>query len=149
MVDISKMNYEELAALEKQINDKRRSMRNSRKRKEDLIDGIKMRQIINYINERFPLSKYDKDPRLIPFSKNNDICLSDLGADTAVRIHKSIFTLCDLSLNNYAFGKGKNKSRASYPRLGPDIPKELEDEYISMYDEIADIFLKHARKGEV
>ena len=151
MIDISSLNSNQLNELEKLIKERKTELKRQEYTKDKLIR--KDNRIIDYLIKRFPGDENDCD-----WSDEFQVKIAHAGLSASNKITKSMLTLCDVALGNY-YISGRNyvpkepDKEKVIPRPGSDqspiirqfnsIPPDISDDYIDMWNELLDVFLKY------
>lgn len=130
-IDISKLSFDELTILEKQIKQKKDEMHNSR----DAIyksDAITI-DLNNMCRSRFPVSLYPESSRHCS-PENEDY--TELDFQMYCRLEKALLKICDLTIGNYSIKDDKIK-------CGGCIVAEHTKEYMALCKELINAMVKY------
>lgn len=173
MVDLSELNYKQLIALEKQIQEEKARKVKYHVTKSDLCNSDDAKTIFDILDKRFQEEKYGWPQKLdvTKFTWNSEeekeeAAKENLPAPVAENVYDRVLSstlyLCDVAFQNYrdAISKKEISVIKAACRISPkspedryytvsmnkEIPWEKSKDYKEMYEEITKVFLKYAEK---
>lgn len=174
MIDISELNYKQLIALEKEIQQEKTKKISVHLIKGNLENSTEMSEIYDLLDERFREEKYGwpQKTKVEIFDWASDeekeqekdtIYAAPVVNNLFSRLSQSMLFMCDIAFQNYhdTYSKRlncvytsshygpKDEERYFTVMMNKEIPWEKSEDYKNMFEELSGIFLKYAeRKGE-